>query len=186
MARLSRLNVRLGVVAEAVVAEELGTDRTGTITSALTGITQSSVGEVESTSRTGTATNTLTGISQSSTAYVELTGTATNTLSGISQSSTAYVELTGTASQALGGLGQSATAEIIPSAASILSVVPSTFANDAADVVITVSNIVTAGAVVRIDGVEQSITGSDSTTITITTVQGNRPDGAGLLEVIAA
>jgi hypothetical protein len=144
--------------------------------------------EVVGTDRTGTISNALTGISQSVTAerIGHRTGTASQALGGISQSATAYVEQTGTVSQALSGVGQSATAEIIPSAVSIVSVVPSTFGRDSTSIVITVQNIVTAGAVVRIDGLEQSITGSDATTITFDAVQGNHPDGAGLLEVIAA
>ena len=68
----------------------------------------------------------------------------------------------------------------------ILSVVPSAFDDGKTGVVITTENVVTAGATVKIGGVEQSVTGTTANTITITTERGTTSLGSARLEVIAA
>jgi hypothetical protein len=69
---------------------------------------------------------------------------------------------------------------------SIVSVVPSAFDDGKTGIVITVTGMVTAGATVFIDGVEQTVTGTTSDTITITAERSTLFLGSAQLKVVEA
>ena len=66
----------------------------------------------------------------------------------------------------------------------IASVVPSTFGDAIAGIVITTQYVTTTGAKVYINGVEQTVTGTTANSITFTSVRGNTVDGDYLLLVV--
>ena len=90
--------------------------------------------------------------------------------------------ITGTITNGIASATQDSSGGLI----GIVSVVPSTFLDTDTSIVITTKGITTAGAVIRINGLEQTVTGTSANTITFTAVQGSMVAGSATLEVIEA